>query len=100
MITVICGGYVKALKNKDTWSKVLRYLKYQIRFNSESIQGVVVVMALYTILENPNGNRNVLYLYRNDDGEWNWNYNWLDNDWNKTNVSAVSPQLSLFLSYF
>jgi hypothetical protein len=60
---------------------------------------VVVRKALHTILRNPNGNRNVLYLYRNDDGQWNWNYNWLDNDWDADNLSAgyatlfISPSL-------
>jgi hypothetical protein len=49
----------------------------------------------YTILRNPNGNRNILYLYRNDDGKWNWNYNWLDNDWNSDNPSALA---NLFVS--
>ena len=52
------------------------------------IQWAVAQKAFHTILRNPNGNRNVLYLYRNDDGEWNWNYNWLDNDWNTGSLSA------------
>ena len=45
------------------------------------------------ILRNPNGNRNSLYLYWND-GEWIWNTNWLDNDWNRNNLSALVPASS------
>ena len=45
-------------------------------------------MICYTILQNSDGNRYVLYLYWND-GAWNWNVNWLDNDWNANNPSAV-----------
>lgn len=75
-------------------------LRYQIRYNLESIQWVVARKALYIFLRNANGNRYVLYLYWND-GVWNWNVNWLDNDYNVNNPSAVlathfiSPQLLL-----
>ena len=58
---------------------------------------MVVWKAFYTILRNPSGNRNVLYLYRNDNGKWNWNYNWLGNAWNTDNLSAgrAIPFISL-----
>ena len=59
-----------------------------MKYSSKSIQRAVARVASYTILLNPDGNRNVLYLYWND-GKWNWNYNWLDNDWNANNPSAV-----------
>jgi hypothetical protein len=50
-------------------------------------------------LQNPNGNRYVLYLYWND-GKWNWNYNWLDNNWNVNNPSLVLATLFISLPTF
>jgi len=48
-----------------------------------------------TVLRDPNGNRYVPCLYRNE-RRWNWNANWLENDWNRSNPSAV--QASHFIS--
>ena len=59
---------------------------------------MVVQKALYIILSDPNGNRNVLYLYRNDDGSWDWNANWLGNDWDVEHLTALLQVIS-FLSY-
>ena len=75
---------------------MLWYLRYQIKFNPERIQGMVTQMVLHTILRSPDGNRCVLYLYWND-GKWNWNYNWLDNDWNANTPSAVLAILFISL---
>ena len=40
------------------------------------------------VLQNPNGNRYVLYLYWQDGG-WDWNYGWMSREWNANNPSAV-----------
>lgn len=45
-----------------------------------------------TILLDPDGNHNVLYLYRHDNGEWHRNVNWLGFDWDFGVLSAVLPQ--------
>ncbi len=80
-------------------------MRCRIRYNLESIQKVVVWMVLHTILLDPNGYRDVLYLYRNDDGRWNWNYNWLENDWNANHRSTslathfISPLISCRRSF-
>lgn len=42
-----------------------------------------------TILRNPNGNRNVLYLCRGCAGKWSWLCSWLDNDWDTDDLSAL-----------
>lgn len=52
-------------------------------------------MALYTILENPNGNRYTLYLNWNGK-QWNWNYNWQDNNRGAGCASAVLATLYHF----
>lgn len=82
--------YLVLSKNEETWCRALGDLLSQKLFNPESIRRVVSRKALCTLLRNPNGNRNVLYLYRQDDGSWNWNYNWVDNDnWNAGYPAAV-----------
>lgn len=56
-----------------------------MRFNPESIQGVVAEMIFCTlgsVWQNPNGNRNVPYLDRNG-SERHLNLNWIENDWNE-----------------
>lgn len=54
-------------------------------------------MVSRTILRNPNGNHNSLYLYRKDDGSWHWNYNWLDNNRNASNPALVIATLIISL---
>ena len=101
MFPIILGNSVvlaRFTKNEETWYRALGDFLSQKLFNPESIRRVVSWMALCTLLQNPNGNRNVLYLYRQDDGSWNWNYNWVDNDnWNASNPSAVLATLSISL---
>jgi hypothetical protein len=87
-------------KNEDTWCKISGHLRCRIKFNPESIQWAVEWKIFYTILRNPNGNRNILYFNRNDDGKWNWNYNWLDNQWNADNPSAGCANLFISLPLF
>ena len=90
--------YVETSKNEDTWYKMLWHSRCRIKFNPEIFRRVVAQMASYTILQNSNGNRYVLYLYWND-GKWNWNYNWLDNKWNANNPSAVLATVSFLSRY-
>ena len=88
--------YAETSKNEDTWYRMPGHCDAEYDSARRVIQRAVAQKAIYTILRNPNGNRNVLYLYRLDDGKWNWNYNWLENDWNDDNFSAV--RATLFIS--
>ena len=77
---------------------MLWHFRCRIRFSPESIQGAVIWVAFHIILQNPNGNRYVLYLYWNGE-KWNWNYNWLDNDWDVNDPSAVFATRFVSLSF-
>lgn len=76
---------------------MLRHLRCRIRFNSESIQGVMAQVAFYTFVQNRNGNLNVPYLYENDD-KVVVNWNWLDNNWNDNNPALRFAILFFLLS--
>jgi|SRR3989344_938847 len=65
-----------------TWCEELWNYRFRIRFNSESIQGVVAQAVFRIFVVNSNGNRNFPYL-NNDGKRWNGNWNWIDNDFNR-----------------
>ncbi|MEK7507850.1 MAG: hypothetical protein AAB602_02075 [Patescibacteria group bacterium] len=65
-----------------TWCEELWNFRFRIRFNSESIQGVVMQAVFRMFAVNDDGNRNYPYL-DNDGKRWNGNWNWIDNDFNR-----------------
>lgn len=90
--------YADTSKNEDTWCKMLWHFRCRIRYNSESIQGVVVWEAFCTFVRNRDGNLNAPYLY--DDGDkvvLNWN--WLENDWNDNNPALRFATLFISLPF-
>ncbi len=82
-----CDGNL--LYSSATWCGGLGDSRSRIRFNPESIRGVVSWEARRTIVVNEDGNRN--YPYADNDGkQWDENWNWIENDFDRNGRVAIS----------
>ncbi len=72
-----------------TWCEKLGNFRFRIRYNSESVRGMVAGAAFRTFVVDGDDDRHFPYLNQNGT-RWYMNWNWIGNDFNRNERVAVS----------